>query len=109
MWYALGQFFHLKYVVMYGISSHIARIDGVEAPGHPACISRIFLYSDMWRYFDAGLYEFMKLFDNQFLRYTCILLFSFRYIYDPLIQNMPSSMIYKLFGSAVCFSFVLLL
>ena len=56
----MGQFFHLKYVVMYGISSHVARTDGVEAPGHPACIGRVHLYSDMWRYFDSGLYEFMR-------------------------------------------------
>ena len=60
MGYAMGQFFHLKYVVMYGISSHIARTDGMEAPGHPACIGRVHLYSDMWRYFDSGLYEFMR-------------------------------------------------
>ena len=38
MGYAMGQFFHLKYVVMYGMSSHLAKLDGVEAPGHPACI-----------------------------------------------------------------------
>ena len=60
MGYAMGQFFQLKYVVMYGMSSHLARLDGVEAPGHPACIGRIHLYSDMWRYFDSGLYEFMR-------------------------------------------------
>lgn len=89
MGYAMGQFFHLKYVVMYGISSHIARTDGMEAPGHPACIGRVHLYSDMWRYFDSGLYEFMR-----------------EYIYLPIITNLPSSLIYKLFGSAVCFSFV---
>ena len=35
MGYAMGQFFHLKYVVMYGMSSHLAKLDGVEAPGHP--------------------------------------------------------------------------
>ena len=60
MGYGMGQFFHLKYVVMYGMSSHLARLDGVEAPGHPACIGRIHLYSDMWRHFDSGLYEFMR-------------------------------------------------
>ena len=31
MGYAMGQFFHLKYVVMYGMSSHLAKLDGVEA------------------------------------------------------------------------------
>ena len=29
-----------------------------------------------------------------------------RYIYLPIITNLPSSLIYKLLGSAVCFSFV---
>ena len=60
MGYAMGQFFHLKYTVMYGFSCHLARTDGVPAPGHPACIGRVHLYSDMWRHFDAGLYEFMR-------------------------------------------------
>jgi len=91
MGYAMGQFFHLKYVVMYGISSHVARTDGVDAPGHPACIGRVHLYSDMWRYFDTGLYEFMR-----------------EYIYLPIITILPSSLMYKLFGSSICFSFVYL-
>jgi len=89
MGYAMGQFFHLKYVVMYGMSSHLARLDGMEAPGHPACIGRVHLYSDMWRYFDSGLYEFMR-----------------DYIYLPIIAFLPSSLFFKLMGSAICFSFV---
>ena len=74
---------------MYGVSSHFARMDGVEAPGHPACIARIHLYSDMWRYFDAGLYEFMR-----------------DYIYLPIITTLPATLFFKLLGSAICFSFV---
>ena len=60
MGFAMGVWFHLKYVVMYGFNIHIAQTDGVDAPGHPACIARIHLYSDMWRYFDAGMYEYMR-------------------------------------------------
>ena len=89
MGYAMGQFFHLKYVVMYGMSSHLARVDGVKAPGHPACIGRVHLYSDMWRHFDSGLYEFMR-----------------DYIYLPVISLLPASLFFKLLGSAICFSFV---
>lgn len=88
MGYFMGQFFQLKYVVMYGLSSFLAKLDGVAAPPHPKCIGRIHLYSDMWRYFDHGLYLFMQ-----------------EYIYLPVLGD-ASSIISRLLSSAVCFSFV---
>jgi len=33
--------------------------DGIKAPSAPKCVARIHLYSDMWRYFDNGLYKFI--------------------------------------------------
>lgn len=57
--YCLGQFFMIKYVVMYGLPSRLAALDQVEAPPPPKCIGRIHLYSQMWRDFDRGLYNFM--------------------------------------------------
>jgi len=57
--YSMGQFFHLKYVIFYGYPRAFVNADGIEARDHPKCISRIHLYSDMWRYFDTGLYKFM--------------------------------------------------
>ena len=81
MGYTLGQFFQLKYVdlnfllecgrhsskrgyfryvVMYGWSCFVAKLDGLDVPPHPKCIGRIHLYSDMWRHFDNGLYLFMQ-------------------------------------------------
>ena len=57
--YCLGQFFMIKYVVMYGLPSRLAALDRVEAPPPPKCIGRIHLYSQMWRDFDRGLYNFM--------------------------------------------------
>merc|ERR1712096_215724 len=84
----MGQFFQLKYVVMYGWSSFLANLDNVSAPPHPKCIGRIHLYSDMWRYFDNGLYLFMQ-----------------QYIYLPVI-GQATSLIARLCASAVCFSFV---
>ncbi|CAG2058558.1 unnamed protein product [Timema podura] len=57
--YCMGQFFMLKYVVMYGLMGTIARAENINAPRHPKCIARISLYSDMWRYFDEGLYRFL--------------------------------------------------
>lgn len=88
MGYFMGQFFQLKYVVMYGLSSFLARLDNVSAPPHPKCIGRIHLYSDMWRYFDNGLYLFMQ-----------------QYIYLPVIGE-ATSLLARLCASAVCFSFV---
>ena len=57
--YAYGQFFCLKYVFFYGVTRPIVMSDGIEPCNHPKCISRIHLYSDMWRYFDEGLHKFM--------------------------------------------------
>ena len=56
---AVGQFFHLKYTVFYGIPRAFFFADGMEDLPTPKCISRIHLYSDMWRHFDTGLYKFM--------------------------------------------------
>lgn len=55
-----GVFFHLKYVIIFGIPSLFTLIDGLTPPGPPVCISRISKYSQMWRFFDRGLYDFLK-------------------------------------------------
>ncbi|KAF8376503.1 hypothetical protein PRIPAC_82932 [Pristionchus pacificus] len=68
--YVIGQYFHVKYVVLFGVSSLFARIDGMTPPPPPICISRVSRYSRMWRHFDAGLYSFLK---NQ--------------VYIPLLTN----------------------
>jgi len=86
--YCLGQFFMIKYVVMYGLPSRLAALDQVEAPPPPKCIGRIHLYSQMWRDFDRGLYNFMR-----------------TYIYIPCTGSQ-GGMWTKLWGSFVCFSFV---
>ncbi len=57
--YSLGQFFMLKYTVLYGLPSALASLDQVDSPPPPKCIGRIHLYSQMWRDFDRGLYNFM--------------------------------------------------
>ena len=51
---------YFRYVVVYGWSCFVAKLDGVDAPPHPKCVGRIHLYSDMWRHFDNGLYLFMQ-------------------------------------------------
>ncbi|XP_063219824.1 protein-cysteine N-palmitoyltransferase Rasp isoform X2 [Bacillus rossius redtenbacheri] len=90
MGYCMGQFFMLKYVVVYGLISTVAQIAHIEAPRHPKCIARIYLYSDMWRYFDQGLYTFLK-----------------RYIYVPCLGSNPG-LWRKLASSFVCFCFIFL-
>ena len=64
--YCMGQFFHMKYLVLYGFPVAFLRADSVEAPTTPKCIGRIHLYSDMWRYFDNGLYKFIHKYDKFF-------------------------------------------
>lgn len=63
--YTMGQFFHIKYLVIYGLSTSFAKFENIKVPSLPVCIGRIHLYSDMWKYFDAGLYSFL-------LRYVVI-------------------------------------
>ncbi|KAJ6634594.1 Protein-cysteine N-palmitoyltransferase Rasp, partial [Pseudolycoriella hygida] len=58
--YLMGQFFHNKYVVFYGLPISIAKYENINAPGLPKCIGRIHLYSKMWKYFDQG-FESIKL------------------------------------------------
>ncbi|XP_059621371.1 protein-cysteine N-palmitoyltransferase Rasp [Phlebotomus argentipes] len=84
----MGQLFHIKYVVEYGISTAFARLDGIDPPRKPKCIYRIHLYSEMWKNFDHGLYEFL-----------------FRYIYSELSEK-SSSTVKKLMASFVTFVFI---
>lgn len=57
--YCMGQYFSNKYVVVYGFSSAIARAENIADLHTPKCIGRIHLYSDMWKYFDRGLHNFL--------------------------------------------------
>lgn len=88
--YCMGQFFMNKYVVVYGLAGSIAEAEHIIAPKPPKCIARIHLYSEMWRYFDHGLYLFLV-----------------KYIYIPC-RGSNSSLIKKLGASFVCFTFIYL-
>ncbi|KAH7729689.1 HHAT-1 protein [Aphelenchoides avenae] len=87
---ALGTFFHLKYVVIFGLPSVFARIDNMVPPDGPICISRVALYSKIWRAFDRGLYAFFK-----------------EYIFIPICAPTFSTT-RKIFGVLVSYGFVLL-
>ncbi|XP_054013777.1 protein-cysteine N-palmitoyltransferase HHAT isoform X1 [Hylaeus anthracinus] len=83
--YCMGQFFLIKYVVIYGLNHTLCMIDHIKAPSQPKCVARIHLYSDMWKYFDKGLYKFL-----------------IRYIYTPLLKSNFN----RVFASFLCFAFV---
>ena len=53
--------FYLLYVFTYGVPLLFAKEDGIRGIEHPRCVWSIHLYSDMWRLFDTGLYQFLKL------------------------------------------------
>ncbi|KAI1697794.1 MBOAT, membrane-bound o-acyltransferase family domain-containing protein [Ditylenchus destructor] len=95
--YVAGQFFHVKYVFIFGLPRMFALIDGLTPPGPAICISRVSKYSQMWRYFDQGLYQFLK---NQ--------------VYIPLMKSPDSNsertvfFILRRFGAMIAvFLFVL--
>ncbi|KAH3853305.1 protein-cysteine N-palmitoyltransferase HHAT-like [Dreissena polymorpha] len=83
-----GQFFMLKYHVMFGYPGTVARFDNLEAPDGPKCISYIYLYSDMWKFFDRGLYSFLK-----------------RYIYIPC-GGSKEGFLRQVIGSLMCFMYI---
>ena len=89
--FTMGQFFHIKFVFLYGISRPLLMADGIEPTNHPKCIARIHLYSDMWRYFDEGLHKFMH-----------------RYIYLPIMNLVGNTqnILMQLLGAIITFSFV---
>ncbi|XP_044264293.1 protein-cysteine N-palmitoyltransferase Rasp isoform X2 [Tribolium madens] len=85
--YTMGQFFHIKYLVIYGLATSFAKFENIKVPSLPVCIGRIHLYSDMWKYFDAGLYNFLL-----------------RYIYIPTMKNRFITS--RSLSSLFCFLFV---
>ena len=87
----VGGFFNLKYVVFYGWPRPFVVEDGMtKAPKHPVCIYRIHRYSEMWRYFDHGLYLFLK-----------------KYIYLPILGTQ-GGVIRKIIGPTITFTFIYL-
>ncbi|KAK6737076.1 hypothetical protein RB195_019649 [Necator americanus] len=87
---AIGIFFHMKYVVIFGVPSIFAKLDNMEPQPGPICISRVMLFSKVWREFDRGLYQFFK-----------------TYIFVPICEP-TFSLPRKVTGVLVSYSFVLL-
>lgn len=87
--FMMGCVFFLKYRVAYGWSMALAQLDGMRTPPLPRFIGRVHLYSDMWKWFDHGLYEFL-----------------FRYVYGQVVQTAKASLRRRLCGAAVTFAFI---
>ena len=77
-----------KYFVIYGFGSGLSMFDGFKPLPAPKCIAYIYKYSDMWRHFDRGLYDFIK-----------------RYIYVPLGGSRVSPWRLAV-TSLLCFVFI---
>lgn len=83
--YFLGLLFFMTYFVKYGLGIAFSRYDGMHPPNKPQCIGHVHYYSNMWKHFDQGLYEFL-----------------FDYIYHPLVDENYS----KFVSTVLTFAFV---
>ncbi|MBN3312835.1 HHAT palmitoyltransferase, partial [Atractosteus spatula] len=87
---ALAQvlFFYVKYLVLFGVPSLVVRLDGIESPKLPRCVSTMYSFTGMWRHFDVGLYRWLV-----------------RYIYVPL-GGSHNGVVQKTVSTALVFGFV---
>ncbi|KAM5238624.1 protein-cysteine N-palmitoyltransferase HHAT isoform 1-T1 [Ctenodactylus gundi] len=87
---ALAQvlFFYVKYLVLFGVPALLMRLDGLHPPPLPRCVSTMFSFTGMWRYFDVGLHNFL-----------------IRYVYIPL-GGSQHGLLGTLLSTALTFAFV---
>lgn len=113
MGFFMGQFFFLKYTVVYGLALTWSRAEGYQTPDPPKCIAYVYLYSDMWRDFDQPLYYFIKrLYFFFFILLSLLIvlltiLIFFRHIYEPCLDYVPpTNYLKKTVVSFLCFFFI---
>ena len=82
------QVFFVKYVIFYRFSGIFVKIDGLVPPEPPKCITSLYTFAHMWRYFDKGLHRFLQ---------QCI--------YIPL-GGCQKGLFHQFVAAALCFSFV---
>ncbi|XP_078493684.1 protein-cysteine N-palmitoyltransferase HHAT isoform X1 [Ciona intestinalis] len=84
------QFFCLKYMVLYGLPASVVVAENLSVPGASHCVSGKHRFTDMWKYFDKGLHNWLL-----------------RYIYFPLGgYSRNDSFIKSTVNSAIPFVFV---
>ncbi|XP_004578733.2 protein-cysteine N-palmitoyltransferase HHAT [Ochotona princeps] len=81
-------FFYVKYLVLFGVPALLMRLDGLTPPPLPRCVSTMFSFTGMWRYFDVGLHNFL-----------------IRYVYVPL-GGSQRGVLGTLFSTALTFALV---
>nr|XP_044997502.1 protein-cysteine N-palmitoyltransferase HHAT isoform X2 [Jaculus jaculus] len=81
-------FFYVKYLVLFGVPALLMRLDGLSPPPLPRCVSTMFSFAGMWRYFDVGLHNFL-----------------IRYVYIPL-GGSKHGLLGTLLSTAMTFAFV---
>ncbi|XP_077013845.1 protein-cysteine N-palmitoyltransferase HHAT isoform X9 [Tamandua tetradactyla] len=81
-------FFYVKYLVLFGVPALLMRLDGLTPPPLPRCVSTMFSFTGMWRYFDVGLHNFL-----------------IRYVYIP-VGGSQHGLLGTLFSTAMTFAFV---
>ncbi|CAG5127008.1 unnamed protein product, partial [Candidula unifasciata] len=84
-----NQYFMMKYVVFYGSASQICRFDGLSPVARPRCLSWVYSFADIWKYFDVGLYNFTK-----------------THIYIPM-GGSRAGVLRQLFASGLGFTFII--
>lgn len=55
-----GSLFVCKYIVYYGLTNLCNSLVGMRTTELPRCVAVVHTNSEMWRYFDTGIYEFIK-------------------------------------------------
>ena len=55
-----GLLFSCKYIVYYGIPTTVNIMIGMKTTRLPRCAAVIHTNREMWRFFDTGIYEFIK-------------------------------------------------
>ena len=87
MW-MLIQVFYMKYVVFYRSSGVFVKMDGLVPPEGPRCITSLYTFTHMWRFFDRGLHRFLG-----------------QSIYVPL-GGSRAGIVQQMLSSLCCFAFV---
>ena len=55
-----GFLFGCTYIVFYGVPKISSEIFGIRTTPLPQCVALIHTNSEMWKFFDTGMYEFIK-------------------------------------------------
>ena len=98
--------FFKRYYLFYGVSSLAAQVDGIDAPPPPTCTSLIYLYSEMWRSFDVGLYNYIHRYTVVSNIRTPLSLHNYRYVYSPFRDSSYRGKGGEFIGGISCFVFV---